>query len=168
MRPMLLANVLRRFRVAGFLIESAGKARGNTKKSDFYRPAMIVICSIVEALVYELIRRNTTSPDHIIESTNIHSELTSIKGTTLALSHDIFLCKKNKKDLKLDDADFGKMVVFLRNRKLVTYPKYKQINWVRTERNKIHVQGLKGKDIGYTKEKTDRVGEAIDYLLGKL
>lgn len=168
MSPTLIANLLRRLRVSGSLLALAGNAKGNTQKSDFYRSAAIVASSIVEALVYELVRRNTTAPDHVIDITSVHQELHKIKSGVLSLPHDVFLCKKNKKNLNLNDADFGKMLIFLKNKKLITYPKYTQLDSIRIARNKIHVQGVKGKDVGYTKTKTDKVGEAIDYLIAKL
>lgn len=165
--PTLIDNLIRRIEVIAILLELAEKTASNTRKSVFYRSAMIAACSVAEALCYEFIRRNTTSP-HKINETIEYQELCTVKGSALSLSNDLFICKKNKKDLLLGEADFGKYIIFLKNSQLISYPKYLQINWIRKERNRIHVQGVRGRDVGYTKAKIDRVGDAIDYLLSRL
>ncbi len=142
----------------------------NARKSLFYQSAMILLCSIVEALTYELVKRSTLHSGHAIGSVTVYKEHHEISANIFSTPKNLIICTKSKEDLKIDDkgADFGKYIIFLKNSEIIPYAKYKNLNWVRKERNKIHLQGLSLPDIGYTKAKIDRVGGAINYLLGKI
>lgn len=168
---MLLKNVVRRLKAAGNLLKLA-EERGisNARKSTFYQSAMILLCSIAEALCYELAKRTASRSGHPIVEATQYRELHAIKAAVLSVSQDLFICAKDKKGLSVDDngVDFGKFILFLKNHKEISYQKYKQLDWVRKQRNKVHLQGLSNSDTGYTKGKLDRVGEAIDYLITKL
>ena len=162
-------NSSRRLRAATNLLELAAvKGVSNSKKSIYYQSAMILYCSIAEALTYELVRNLTISSGHVVSETTEYKELLRIKSKTLSSTNDLFICLKNKKNLLLDDADFGKYLIFLKNNKSISYPKYVQLNWVRVERNKIHMQGIQELDVGYTKKKIERVANCINYLLDKI
>lgn len=162
-------NSARRLKAATNLLQLASeKGVSAIKKSIYYQSAMILYCSIAEALTHELVWKLTYHDGNIVSETTEYKELLKIKSTTLYSKDDLYVCAKNKKKLLLSDADFGKYIIYLKNTKSIPNSKYKQLDWIRRERNKIHLQGISGSDIGYTKRKIERVASCIDYLLERL
>jgi hypothetical protein len=83
---------------------------------------------------------------------------------------NVNLYRKNKADLGVDDegATFARYNLFLKHKGVVNKAQYETLNWIRKERNKLHVQGLKESDVNYTKAKTKRVSRAINFLVKKI
>lgn len=168
---MIKENVNRRLSAALVLLEyiKVGRLR-NAAKSAHYRAVIIIICSVVEGLVYELIKKHTTAPAHIVGKIDDHKELHKISASIFSTTGDLVICEEIEKDLKLDDYGFGfgKMNMFLRDKKIITIPQYDELTWVQKERNRIHVQGLTTQDTGYTKAKVERIASIILILLTAL
>lgn len=168
---LIFSNARRRFIAATSLIKLAEiKGTSNTRKSLFYQSAILLFCSIAEGLAYALVKKHIADNGCQMEKTTEYKEMQKIclTDSSVLVDPDLFICKKVKKDLSPDEADFGKFIIFLKNNNLVSYARYKQLNWIRKERNKIHLQGIKSKDIGYTKDKLNRIGDSISYLVDKL
>ena len=168
---MVFANVTRRLKASSKLLElSLQEGLSNVEKSTYYRSATILLCTSVEALVFELVRKNTPAPNHIFYEYSELIQLHKIKAGALSTPSDIFCCKMVKKQMGISNigADFGKYLVFLKNKNIITQQKYKSLEWIRKERNKVHVQGIVGRDIGYTKAKVNRVADEVTYLINKL
>jgi hypothetical protein len=129
-----------------------------------------VLYSIVEGLTYELAKKNTNSPDHIFEKIFKYTKVCDIHSSILGTSSNVNLYRKNKADLGVDDegATFARYNLFLKHKGVVNKAQYETLNWIRKERNKLHVQGLKESDVNYTKAKTKRVSRAINFLVKKI
>jgi len=167
---ILLENIHRRTIAAGHMIEHAEEVSISTaRKSAFFRSASILLTTVIEGMIYEFVKKNSTSP-HVISQRNDYRELHKLPSSLFSLSLPVYLCEKNKVDLNLDDNDvgLGKMIIYLKNNHLITPNEYKLLNWARIERNKIHPQSLSSKDTGYTKVKIDKLGKVIEFLVDKI
>lgn len=141
-----------------------------TEKSSYYRSILIILHSIVEGLVYEIVKKNTLSPDHIFERTVRYGEVCKIKSMVLGTASDVHLYRRQKVGLGVNDdgATFARLNLFLKHKRIVNKRQYNSLNWVRTERNKLHIQGLGNSDINYTEAKVRRVGKTITFLMSKV
>lgn len=169
---LIWENLLRRINAVGCLIARVRSApRLSTRdKSSYYRSALIVLDSIVEGLVYELVKKNTNPPNHIFEKSAKYDEICNIKSSVLGTTTDVHLYRKQNIDLTIDDdgATFARYNVFLKNRKHVTERQYKSLEWVRKERNRLHIQGLTRSDVDYTDAKVKRTSKVIVFLMKKV
>ncbi len=169
---MLWNNVERRINAAARLLEhTETSGMGNTAKSSYYRSAIILLCTVVEGMVYELVKKYTTPPDHIlIPRSKTFKSKHRFPLTVFGSATQIVLCEELEEDICIDDtrADFGKFNIYLKNHKHISPAQYKNLNWVRIERNKVHLQGLNTPDTGYTKAKIERIGKVISFLEAKI
>ena len=134
---MLWDNLDRRISAAARLLEHVAVAgTGNTAKVLDYRSALILLCTVVEGMVYELVKKNTLPPKHIFHQSTRYVEKHTIPQNTINNIQSFFICEKYKDDISIDDngADFGKFNLYLKNRNLVTSSEYKALNWARNER----------------------------------
>jgi hypothetical protein len=169
---MIWDNILRRLNAIKLIIQNTNKENGqlNTiEKSSYYRSIIIIFYTVIEGLVYELVKKETTAPDHVFEKTEVFKSICTIKSSTFGIPKGVKLYRKEKKDLKIDDngATFGKLNLFLKNRKIISPKEYSLIEWARTERNKLHVQGLTKPDIGYTFKKVKKASKVAEILVKK-
>jgi hypothetical protein len=168
---MLSENLEKRITAITIQLRHAdAKGVSTVAKSSYYRAASVLMCTIVEALVYELVRKNTLQNGHIIEQSIEHKQLHKIPLKVFSTPEDVFLCQKVTKDVHLDDngVTFGKLNIYLKNKGIVTAAEYKSLNYVREERNKLHLQGLRSSDIGYTKSRFDKLSEPLNFLIPKI
>lgn len=167
---MFWKNTQRRLDAAGLLLAHA-KAKGitNAAKSSYYRSASILLATVVEGMVYELVKKHTTSP-HTVGDTLDHKERHRISAHVFSTTGDLTICEKVKRNILIDDegVGFGKLNVFLKNKKLITQAEYRLLDWVRKERNRVHLQGLNTSDTGYTKAKIEKIAKALILLIRKL
>jgi hypothetical protein len=169
---MIWANILRRLDAVKCLTNHVRSIRGlSTKeKSSYYRSILIILYSIVEGLVYEVVKKNTTPPDHVFEKISEYTDLHRINSSVLATTWDVLLCHKKKIDRKINDdgATFGRYNLFLQHQGVINSRQYKTLDWIREERNKLHIQGLATPDINYTDAKVKRTSRAIRFLVRKV
>lgn len=168
---MLWNNAERRVDAATRLLGHAETSGiGNTAKSSYYRSAIILLCTVVEGMVYELVKKHTTSPKHVFNTNSKFIEKYRISAGVLGNAEPIYICIKQDEEVSINDkgADFGKYIIYLKNNNLVTKSEYENLNWARLERNKIHVQGLTTPDTGYTKAKIEKIGKIISFLEKKI
>jgi serine phosphatase RsbU (regulator of sigma subunit) len=120
--------------------------------------------------VYELVRKNTSVPEHFFSDSHDYTEVCKIKSTILTTTEDIHLYRRKSKKLGINDdgATFAKLNVFLKNKKFINSTQYKSIEWVRKERNKLHIQGLSDHDTNYTEAKVNRTAKIIYFLMKKV
>lgn len=168
-RPVVYSNVKRRLRAVAMILESVDNGKlNNIQKSIFYQSAIILLCSVVEALTYQLAWFVSLNNKHTVGATTEYKELLKIKSETLSTQYDLYVCKKNRADLSLEEADFGKFLIFLKNSGIILGHKYIQINRIRIERNKIHLQSFDKKEVGYSRSKINRISKIVVYLLDKI
>src|SRR3989344_9538729 len=100
---MLLDNVGRRLRAAAMLLAHAQAEKvGNSAKSSYYRSSLILLCSIVEGLVYQLVKKHTLPP-HVIDEPIEHKERHRISASVFATSGDLVICERKRKRICIDD-----------------------------------------------------------------
>lgn len=167
---MLWRNVERRIEAIAQLLKQAEKSGiSNTEKSSYLRSAITILATVVEGLVYELTRRRT-SPSHKVGEKTDHIAKQHIKHTTLGTTNGLCICEKVTSDINIDDdgVTFAALNNYLKNHAVISKVEFSQLNWVRKERNKLHLQGLRTPDTGYTRAKINRLGLCIDLLLSKM
>ena len=171
---MLWSNVERRINAVARLLEHAeATGVGNVAKSSYYRSAIILLCTVVEGMVYELVKKHTSSPRHVISKAIKYIEKYKISSIDRASNfnfENLFICEKLENEISIDGkgADFGKFNLHLKNHHIISESEYKTLDWVRNERNKLHLQGLNTPDTGYTKTKIEKIGKIISFLGEKI
>lgn len=170
---MLIKNISRRIDSVKIILSNLFNSNiSNSAKSSYYRSALILLYTIVEGLTYELVKRSTTHNGHVIGIKTKHKEKHIIKSGVFNSSCNFYICEKVKSDILISDttgdADFGKLIIYLKNNKLISETEYKLIHWVQKERNKIHLQGLTFPDVGYNKLKLKKTNKIIGILVTKI
>ncbi len=168
---MIFENAKRRLHAVGVLLENiSATGISNNTKSSYYRSVLILLSTIVEGLVYELVRRSTISTGHVVDEKTEHAEKYKIPAAVLGAKNDYYLCEKTKKKVLIADngVTFGVLNNYLKNKRIVSLAEYKLLDWSRKERNKLHLQSLTLPDTGYTKSKIDKMGSAVFFLLKKM
>ncbi len=141
----------------------------NIAKSAYYRSATMLASTIVEGMVYQLVKENTKTKRNIISNIKQLKKLHSIPKAIFNRKN-IFICKESEKDVHIDDdgVTFDRLNAFLKNKGIITAEEFKKLDYVRVERNKLHLQGLNKRDTGYTKSKLKKASDSIDFLSKKL
>jgi hypothetical protein len=169
---MPVKNIGRRLDAAGILLaHTRVPGVSNLRKSSYYRSAIVLLCTVVEGMVFEYVKKNTTAPDHVVGTTWQTVERHKLPASIMASTgNGYFVHERLKKDILITDNgfDFGKLNLYLRNHSLISAKEFSELNWVRKERNRIHIQGLSTPDIGYTNAKIERISDAIRIMLNKL
>lgn len=170
---MLIQNISRRLDSVKIILNNLVNTKSsNSVKSSYYRSALILQYTIIEALTYELVKRSTANVGHVIGEKITHKQKQHIKGAVFSSSNDLCICEKIKSNILISDtngdADFGKLIIYLKNHGLISKLEYKLIDWVRIERNKIHLQGLTIPDVGYNKLKLKKTNKILQILVTKI
>lgn len=167
---MFLTNLKRRITAVAILISQVEKKGiSTTAKSAYCRAAIILICSIIEGLVYHIVKKSIGSSPYIIEKRNNYIQLQDL-GSNINSEKKLCVCEKKNVDISIDDTSvgFGKLILYLKNKKIVTEKQYIVLEKVRKERNRIHVQSLESPDTGYSKKKMILISSALPILISKL
>ncbi len=169
---MIWDNVERRISAAARILEhTEAPGISNIAKSSYYRSAIIILCTVVEGMVYELVKKHTTAPEHlVILKSKTYKFRHKIPNSVFGGVSNFAICEEVNEDISIDDTrlDFGKFNIYLKNKKHVTVSQFNILNSIRLERNKIHVQGLNSPDTGYTKLKIEKIGKALNFLESKI
>ena len=141
----------------------------NVVKSSYCRAAIILTCSLVEGMVYQLVKAETSANKNIIGRTKKIKELHLIPESIFG-KRKIVICEKVTSHTQIDQkgVTFERLNIFLRKNKTITETEFKLLDYVRKERNKLHLQGLNVKDVGYTRDKVIAVSKPVDFLSEKL
>jgi len=164
-------NLERRLTAVAIQINHAEKEGvANVAKSAYYRAAIILVCTIVEGLVYQLVKKHSGASPHIIDNGKEYKEIQELSSTAIGSSKKLWVCEKIKTDVCIDDnhVGFGKLNVYLKNKGVITPDEYRALDRIRVERNKIHLQGVGSSDTGYTKRKFNSITSVLPFLLRKL
>lgn len=168
---MFWDNIDRRITAVSVQLNHAEKKGiSNVAKSSYYRAAIILLCTIIEGLVYQLVKKSTRGPKHVIHISKKYSPRHKIPGENLETQKDFYICDLSEEKIGINDnsVGFGKLNVYLKNKNVINTPEYTILENVRKERNKIHLQGLDSSDTGYTKRKFNKLAKSLDFLLKKL
>lgn len=168
---MFWPNVKKRLTAIAVQIGQAEK-RGisNIAKSSYYRAATILTTTIIESVVFHLVKEDIKKTNNIFEKEVLHKQLHKLPKSLFNDVDGFYICQRIEKDVYIDDEGitFGKMNLHLKHKGIITQNEYKKLEFVRKERNKLHLQGLNKLDTGYTKKKFERITESLYLLLEKV
>lgn len=168
---MIYQNFSRRITAATVQVLHADKKGvSNTAKSSYYRAATILLCTIIEGLTYQLVKKHIGRPPYVIDTKNEYIVKQKISTDISKTGKSFIICEKISKNINIDDnhVGFGRLNVYLKNKGIISEKQFTKLDYIRKERNKLHVQGLTVKDIGYTKKKINSISLALDFLIAKL
>ncbi len=168
---MIWDNLERRLTAIAIQANHADKKGvSTTAKSSYYRSAVVLTCTVIEGLVYELVKQRTVSDDNVVGNKVEHKELGRVQKHVFDTSDAVIFCLRCSKSIHIDDngVDFATLNNYLKNKRIVTEDEYRMLDRVRKERNKIHVQGLETPDTGYTREKLEKMAQPLSVLIDKL
>lgn len=168
---MFWKNFERRVRAFGYLVNRAVTPGISTaEKSSYYRVASMLLCTLVEGLVYQLVKKHTNTSGNIIGKIDDHKRRHLFPTSVFGGTTEMYICEKIIKDVHIDDngVTFDRMNTFLRDKKIVTKKEWEMLDKVRIERNKIHLQSLKFQDTGYTRARTIEMSKPVRFLVAKL
>jgi hypothetical protein len=164
---MFWDNIRRRIVAASIQLLHAEKPGiSNLAKSSYYRSASIILSTVVEGLVYHLAEKRIGVVGGGIYELVEYKQVHKIPMGALGLGHELFFCKRERRDVGVTEigATFDKLNQYLKKDGTITRSEFKELDWVRKERNRLHIQGLDSTDIGYTKAKVDRISNPISFL----
>jgi len=137
-------------------------------RSGYYKSAIILAATIVEALAYKFLEQNNSLKMPLedwqcVRSNFLPQTYKSTGGNRLSI------CERIQPRFKLTkQTDFKKVneVCFA----LKIFPKnfFRRIERVRKLRNKIHIQALENIDRSYTKRELEFISSVMNELLGKI
>lgn len=145
----------------------AERVKGRAR-SGYYKAAIIITASIVEALAYSILEKNKTfkMPAEDWECRNSHllpETFTSSRGSRLSI------CERIQQKFSLTKfTDFKKVNEVCFKLKFFSKKLFAKIEKVRKLRNKIHIQGLDSIDRSYTKKELEFISSVMNELLNKL
>jgi len=137
-------------------------------RSGYYKAAVIVAASVVEALAYRLLDQNKTleMPLEDWECFSSHSLPESHRSTD---GFKFSICKRRQPRFELlKHTDFKKVNEVCLKLNLFTKKFFNKIERIRKLRNKIHIQGLDNIDRSYTKKQLEYISSVMNELLGKI
>ncbi len=168
---MILENLLRRLSAVSLLMDHARAAGLSTSQKSIYNRSIIyLLCTVAEGFTFEVVKAHSAKNLHIIGTKKEFVQKYSVPKGVLDATRDSFLCEKVTTKTSLFDkgVTFGEMLMYLKNKKVLAEPEYLLIDWIREERNKIHVQGLTEPDTGFTFKKIKKISKGIKLLTSKL
>lgn len=166
----LLKNILKRLIAISILLKPIIDEKvSNTAKSSYYRSAIILSCTIVEGLVYELVRLHSQPNGYVIGTKSDYKNGQPISNRLIS-EKDVYLCKKVFSEVLCNDrgVTFEHYNIYLRDQKVISRKEFTLLEAVRRERNKIHIQGLDKEDSEYTKRMVNKCTKPIMFLMNKI
>lgn len=167
---MFWPNVKKRITAVAVQLAHARKPGiSNTAKSSYYRSATLLYYTIVEGAVFELAKKHT-APHYLIDEVKKFKEVHKLPKHISGTLTELYICEKIKEEIHIQDSGvtFGRLNLFLKHKGIISTEEYKKLEYIRKERNKLHLQGLNSLDIGYTKNKFNRTADSLNFLLKKL
>jgi hypothetical protein len=149
----------------GHALTVSGRAR-----TGYYRVASLLAASIVEALLYHLIEKESARDPSIlnrVQSTK-QTRLLSLNSATLGTAKTLWIAEVEKNDFTLKGAMLNDMNDFCLKTGLIGPRLYASINFVRDKRNEIHLQGSGTASRRFNGQTLDRIAKVIVQLYNKL
>jgi hypothetical protein len=145
----------------------ARKVKGRAR-SGYYKAAIIIASSVVEALAYKILSRENTERMpwedwKCIKSNHLSPRYKSEDGNILSI------CERIKPRFRLEKyTDFKKVNEVCFKLEIFSKRFFRKIEKIRELRNKIHIQGLDNIDRSYTRNELEYISSVINNLLDML
>ncbi len=141
-------------------------------KTVYYKCAFILLASIIEALVYHFIECHCNVDETLVskeDSTKLVGRL-NIHHTHTGSSKILWLAEEVKVEAGWDDItrDFNNMNNFCKKHLSINHQLYRDLDYVRTKRNEIHLQGLQTTSRSWTKLQINKAGNTMVKMLNEL
>lgn len=157
-------NVVWNLNLVSVQVAHAESVKGRAR-SGYYKVAIILASTIVEALAYTILENNRSRQMPLEDwkcqnSQYLSSIFVSRNGEKLSI------CERVRPIFNLNQqTDFKKVNEVCLKLSLYHKKLFRKIEKIRILRNKIHIQGLKNIDRSYRKQELEFVSSAIDDLL---
>lgn len=164
-------NILTNFGDIFRLLHDAAKV--NTRaKTVYYKCAFFLLAANIEALLYHYIECKCRLDENLISKANStklkHLQYVSPEavGSTkkLAIAEEIDVTAT----LGSITRDFNTMNKFCKDHIGIGATLFDELEYVRTKRNEIHIQGLRSTSRSYTKRQVNKAGETMIRMLNEL
>ena len=151
--------------VAVFIVEAKDKPRN--QRSHYYKAAYFFTASIVEALVFLIVKKYCEANKINTRKQYTYDLLHNLPKEIMAGKHkSVGIYAKNEHDFEWkDDLDFHKLNEIAKINGILDEKLVRKLENVRRRRNRIHMQSLKRKDHRYTKRDVDSASSAIPELV---
>ena len=161
---ILRGNIDWHIQLIAIQVSHAEKVQGRAR-SGYYKLAVLLIASIVEAVVHALLVRKLGT-DGVIETEDYETYECLSLPEGFSLKGEVAICKKRKKIFQLKkNPDFAVLNNACVRERLLSLKLFNEVESIRKVRNKIHMQGLDHIDRSYTKSSVERFSEVMDNLL---
>lgn len=167
-KEQLLENSKKRIVVVAILLADAENATSTVAKSAYYRSAIMLTCTIVESLVYLLVKKHAAQKGDVFSKKVLYKKRHTLPAS-LTGGRDLVIAEKIEQFQSVDSSDvtFDRLNHYLLNSHLVTKGQFTKLDYTRRERNKLHLQGLQTSDTGYTRAKFITVSEPLAFMIEK-
>lgn len=148
----------------------ATTTRGRNK-SGFYKTAILLGCSVVEALAHRYLEQEMVKlPESKIPlldwecfESQVLPDSFSVSGIPLAV------CRRRRPKFEIDSwTEFAKVNSICLKLKLFSEPFYQKIDTVRIMRNKIHLQSLERVETSWSRKDFNRMSSVMLKLVDKV
>lgn len=144
----------------------AGRVNGRAK-SGFYKVAIMLAASVVEALAFKFLETNNGLEMPLDEWICRESYL--LPEHYVSNGYRLSICKRSQEKFELKKyTDFKKVNEVCHKLSLFSNNFFIDIERIRALRNKIHLQGLEYVDRSYTRKEFEFISSIISILLGRL
>lgn len=142
------------------------KGISNQAKSGYYRFAILLACTIAEGLLFRLVKRRLDENGGIMAEGTVYKYPHNIPPRYL--KEKTVLCIQEKVNIFLSNqTKLSELIDYASRSKLIAKKEKVKLEKMMRLRNKIHLQSLRDKDNGYTKQKLDNIFSIVDYLAKK-
>jgi|GEM_PF-2673716 len=151
----------------GLQVLHAKKVNGRAR-SGYYKAAIVLAASVVEALAFKLLEMNKEQEMPLndwkcLNSCFLPEKLKSANGNRLSICE-----RKQEKFCLTKHTDFKEVNEVCKKIKIFSDQFFNKIETVRRLRNKIHIQGLENIDRSYTNKDLEFVSSVMDEFLVKI
>lgn len=135
-------------------------------KSGYYKLAVIVCASIVEAMLHLLLRRKLGQAGKIFTGEKETYEPHALPNNLNPPDTKLVIAKQREIVVPIsDNPDFGRMNTACHQHGIFNKRIFNKVDKIRKTRNKIHLQGVDHVDRSYTKRDLDGISSTMNELL---
>lgn len=153
--------------LVGLQVLHAELVKGRAR-SGYYKTAIVIAASIVEALAYKILEQNNSLEMPLEDWRCVRSNILP-KAYKSETGERLSICERKKPRFTLNkQTDFKKVNEVCFALKIFSRKLFDKIEKVRKLRNKIHIQGLDNLDRSYTKHELEFISSVMNELIGKI